>query len=622
MIKNENIICISSIDWDFVWQGHQEIMSTFAANGNRVLFIENTGVRSPRIMDVGRLKKRALNWLRSTKGFRMERENLFLFSPVVLPFPYSRIASWINRRLLIEPLKRWMKAMSFRDPIVWTFLPTGIAHDIIDEVYDLKLLVYYDIADFSELTDNQKKLKLSEEALIRRCDVVFAQGREIADRCLKHNQNVTIFPFGVNTKVFNEYAASKDKAVPPDLAPLKKPVIGYIGGIHRHVDIQFIVYLAKARPDWSIALVGPKQVDLKDLEGIPNVHILGKKDFVELPKYVDGFDAAIIPYHVSDYTNTVYPTKLNEYYAMGKPAISTALPEVISTNRDNGGLTYIAGSDQEFVSLVERALRDDSDELRKARIEWAGLNSWSDRIVRMSAIMESAINSKRYDKPADWQESFLRLYKRTKHGIIKMVSAAVLLYMLIFYTPLMWMLAKPLVISDMPRKADAIVVLGGGIGESGKVGQGYEERVEYAVDLYKSGYAGHIVFSSGYMYIFRETLVMKALAMSLGVPENAIILESRVTNTYDNVLAISGVLRERGWSRIILLSSPYHMLRVSKVFDKVSKATDVLYVPIPNGAFYQYPSHHLLAKKILPRQIEGIMHEYIGIVYYMWRGWI
>ena len=52
MLTSENIICISSIDWDFVWQGHQEAMSAFAEKGNRVLFIENTGVRTPTLRDL------------------------------------------------------------------------------------------------------------------------------------------------------------------------------------------------------------------------------------------------------------------------------------------------------------------------------------------------------------------------------------------------------------------------------------------------------------------------------------------------------------------------------------------------------------------------------------------
>ena len=76
MFKGENIICISSIDWDFIWQQHQEIMSTFAKNKNRILFIENTGVRAPTITDLPRIRKRIINWLRSTKGFRKEMGNL------------------------------------------------------------------------------------------------------------------------------------------------------------------------------------------------------------------------------------------------------------------------------------------------------------------------------------------------------------------------------------------------------------------------------------------------------------------------------------------------------------------------------------------------------------------
>ena len=140
MLRDQDIICISTIDWDFLWQGHQEIMSTFAANGNRVLFIENTGVRTPGLRDISRLKKRVDNWRHSTKGIRKERKNLYVYSPVILPFPYSRVARWINKRLMGAVLERWIKSVGFSKPIVWTFLPTGIALDVIDSL-DPKLLV-------------------------------------------------------------------------------------------------------------------------------------------------------------------------------------------------------------------------------------------------------------------------------------------------------------------------------------------------------------------------------------------------------------------------------------------------------------------------------------------------
>src|SRR5207253_9450593 len=75
MLTGRDIVCISSVDWDFHWQIHHEIMSTLAAQGNRVLYIENTGVRSPGVGDVARVRQRVRNWWRSTKGFRQQRDN-------------------------------------------------------------------------------------------------------------------------------------------------------------------------------------------------------------------------------------------------------------------------------------------------------------------------------------------------------------------------------------------------------------------------------------------------------------------------------------------------------------------------------------------------------------------
>ncbi|MBN1526084.1 MAG: YdcF family protein [Candidatus Omnitrophica bacterium] len=622
MRKNENIICISSIDWDFVWQSHQEIMSTFAKNGNRVLFIENTGVRKPGFRDIMRLKKRVVSWLKSIKGFRKESGNLFIYSPVVLPFPYSRFACWINKRLLIEPLKRWIKAMSFHDPIIWTFLPTTIALEIIDELSDRKLLVYDCVADFEELTDNPKMLKKTEEILIKKSDIIFAQGKVLADKCRKLNANVHIFPPGVNTKIFEDYLSAPVKGEAEGLKEIKKPIIGYVGGIHKHVDMTLIHYMAASHPEWSIVLVGPKQTDTSQIDAMPNVFALGKKEFNTLPAYINGFDVCTIPYLVSGYTETVYPSKLNEYHIMGKPVVSTALPEVEAMNEQGSCLTAIARTREEFVKLVEKALACDHGKISGQRMELAKKNSWNERIERMSALMESAIERKKKAPSANWQEKFLLLYKNTRRGALKALSAGLALYLLLFYTPLMWFLAGPLAIADQPQKADAIVVLGGGVGESGKAGQGYEERVQYAVELYKKGYAGHIVFSSGYTYVFKETLVMKALAVALGVSAKDIILDDKSANTYQNVEQTREIMLANKWRSALLVSSPYHMKRLSLVFEKYAGDMKIAYTPVPRSAFYAHEDIPFFHRQISFGQIKGIVHEYIGIAYYWWKGWI
>jgi hypothetical protein len=100
-----DILCISSIDWDFNWQTHQQVMSTLAKQGHRVLFVENTGLRAPTFRDAPRLVHRLRNWWRGFKGFRQEADNLFVYSPLLLPFPHARVARWVNRAILTAALR-------------------------------------------------------------------------------------------------------------------------------------------------------------------------------------------------------------------------------------------------------------------------------------------------------------------------------------------------------------------------------------------------------------------------------------------------------------------------------------------------------------------------------------
>ncbi|MDP2904832.1 MAG: ElyC/SanA/YdcF family protein [Candidatus Omnitrophota bacterium] len=622
MLKNQNIICISSIDWDFVWQGHQEIMSTFARSGNKVLFIENTGVRPPGFKDVPRLHKRTIDWFKSVKGFRRESENLFIYSPLVLPFQYSRFARRINKYLLLKPLRRWMKVMKFRDPIIWTFLPTGTALDIINNI-DNKLSVYYCIADFSKLVSNPKKVEKTEKELVAKCDIVFAQGTVLSDKCLRFNDAVHIFPFGVRIADFENFRPTPHQAA-EDIKNIRAPVIGYIGGIHRHLDFELLEYIARSRPDWSMVLVGPLQTDISRIAGLKNVFFLGKKEFSELPNYISEFSVGIIPYLRSGYTETVYPTKLNEYHALGKPVISTDLPEVVNFNSENGGLVAVAASKEEFMKMISAAIDDPGDSgLKSRRIASAKKNSWARRIDEMSGLIEEAFE-KKTSTPADWTQSFVKMYKKTSRTALKSAAAVLAVYLMLFYTPLVWILAGPLKISQEPLKSDCIVVFAGGVGESGKAGQGFEERVNRAVELYKEGYAGKILFSSGYKYFFDEVLVMKALAVSFGVPENAIILEDKAKNTVENVKFSTEILDKNHMNSILLVSSPYHMLRAKLVFNKISRNISVTCTPVNDSLFYAVDGKEGPGKKfgkmISTEQIKGIVHEYMGILYYWWKG--
>lgn len=615
MLKNQNIICISSIDWDFVWQGHQEVMTAFAKSGNRVLFIENTGVRVPNLKDMPRIKRRIENWLKGIKGIRKGADNIYIYSPIVLPFPYSRIIRWINKHLILSVIARWTKAMDFTDPIIWTFLPTGLALDLITGI-DKKLVVYYCIADFEKLVKHPNRVRKAEAKVIQKSDVIFAQGEELKKRCQKYNSNVTIFPFGVNTDTFSRDSLYKDK--PADMVDIETngAVLGYIGGVHRHIDFQLIKFLAQRNTNWKFVFIGPIQTDISLVKNLPNVIFLGKKEHKDLPAYMNNFSICLIPYILNDYTQTVYPTKLNEYFAMGKAIVSTDLPEIASFNKKHDGIIYIAKNKEEFENLAKQAINENNPFLKDKRVKIAQENNWSNRVEQMSAIMEKEIESKKKGINAGWKENLASLYWVARKRVLKIAMVSVFACLLFFHTSLLWFLAGPLRVQDTPRASDAIIVFAGGVGESGKAGQGYEERVEYAVELYKKGFAKKIIFSSGYKYAIKEAQIMKALAVSLGISGDSILLEEKAKNTYENVKYTAKMLDDYNWNSALLVTSPYHTKRSSMVFFKVSPGKNIIYTPIPNSLFYSHKNNASLS------QIAAIFHEYLGIVYYKFKGYI
>ena len=607
MLTAHNIICISSIDWDFIWQGHQQIMSTLAAQGNNVLFLENTGARRPTLRDVPRLRHRIRNWWRGTKGFRREQEGLFVYSPLVLPFPYSRMARWINRYIVVRAIRRWMTALRVEHPVIWTFLPTPLALDLI-KALEPELVVYYCIADFVASSPGARNIRRTEHRLFREADLVFVQSEQLAERVRLFRTQADVFPFGVD---FERFAAVRDSAdgVPADLKAIRRPIVGYVGGLHRWLDQDLVAEAARRLPDASFVFIGPAQCDVSTLTREPTVSLLGARSHEELPGYIKGFDVGIVPYVFSDYTTNVYPTKLNEYLAMGIPVVSTGLPDVRHFNDANGGIVAIADDVDAFAAQIRKALGPQEPAEVQKRIETALANGWDARVDAMTGLMAAALEAR-------WDATLLRLYRSARRRALRTAAAVVGLYVLLFQTPLLWAVAEPLRIVHTPQRADAIVVFAGGAGESAEAGGGYLERVRQAVDLYQAGYANHMIFSSGFVYAFREAEVMRGLAVDQGVPLESITLEEQAGNTYQMVNLTGAIARDRAYRRILLVSSPYHMRRALLTWHKQMPDIQAVSVPVLRSQYYAHGRGATL------QHFRGILWEYAAIAFYRFSGWL
>jgi len=612
MDRKPDVICISTIDWDFIWQCHQEIMSRLAAAGHRVLFVENTGVRVPQMRDLPRVRRRIQNWWRGTKGFREERPNLFVYSPLVLPWPYLRPSRWVNRYVLVRAIRAWMRAAGFSRPITWTFLPTPLALDLINAL-DPAVTIYYCIDDLASSSAGARRITPSEERLFREADLVFVTSERLRARAAKFSERVHLFPFGVSLERFEAIRHAPDEP-PADITVLKRPIIGYVGGLHQWVDQDLLAQVARGLPELTFALVGPAQTDVSQLRACTNIQLLWLRPHEDLPRYVKAFDVGLVPYRLTEYTANVYPTKLNEYLSMGIPVVATDLPEIRRFNADHGDIVGVAADAPAFGRAIRAALADSSPPDVARRVEVAGQNSWASRVAAMNALIDAALE--RRASRGGWDERLRRVYRRTRRRIVATILALAAVYGLVFETNLVWWAARPLALSVPPSRADAIVVFAGGVGESGRAGGGAQERLKHALDLYRGGYAPYLVLSSGFVYSFHEADAMRALAVDQGVPPAVIVLEERATNTFQNVTYVDAILKDHHWRKILLVSSPYHMRRALLVWRKQAPDIEVVPTPSTQSQFYDH------RRGITLDQLRGLAQEYLAIFAYWRRGWL
>ncbi|HUQ34261.1 MAG TPA: glycosyltransferase [Pyrinomonadaceae bacterium] len=407
MITNRDIIFISSIEWDFLWQIQQEIASRLAKAGNRVLYIENTGVRTPTSRDAKRIAARLRNNMRSifSHSVREVSPNIHVVSPIVLP-PFGAASQrFVNRRFLLPKIKRIAQRLGMRDPLLWSYLPTDTAVDLIEMLRtESGAIVYYCGADFSQLTPHVDALQQSEATLLKMADVVFTFCPQLIEYCGKWNSNVHRVPAGVDLELFHLGEIVEDEAgdsflfyqeITLLMSFLPQPVIGYVGGMHRFVDYELLKESARARPQWSWVFVGAVQGKMDGLNELPNVHILGQQPHQHLAHYIRQFNVCLIPYLNNLTTATVLPLKLNEYLALGKPVVSTELPTIRDFNEQHKVLITADNQSSSFLRAIEEALNLPVDEKTMARRnEVAALGDWQTCLNDMSESIEAVLQKK------------------------------------------------------------------------------------------------------------------------------------------------------------------------------------------------------------------------------------
>jgi UDP-galactopyranose mutase len=364
-----DLVCLSHLRWDFVYQRPQHLLSRFARE-RRVFFVEEPFFTD----DATRLE------------ISPREDRLFV---VVPHLNHAEAAEKGAENLIREQIDEMFAAHAIDKFVLWYYTPMAVPFTdhlkplatVFDSMDELSMFKFAP----PELIDNENRL-------FEKADVVFTGGQSLYEAKRHRHKNVWAFPSSIDTAHFNQ--ARKITEEPEDQKSIKRPRLGYCGVIDERIDIDLVREIAEKRPEWQIIMIGPVvKIDEADLPRLENIHYLGMKDYKDLPKYIAGWDAALMPFALNDSTKFISPTKTPEYLAAGKPVVSTAIRDVARPYGEKN-LVAIAKNADEFIAAVEQAMNENRAEKLVEVDKFLLQTSWEKTYRRMAELISEAIAEK------------------------------------------------------------------------------------------------------------------------------------------------------------------------------------------------------------------------------------
>ncbi|HYQ16313.1 MAG TPA: glycosyltransferase family 1 protein [Polyangiaceae bacterium] len=365
-----DLLCYSHLRWDFVFQRPQHLL-TRCAKARRVFYVEEPVVTA----GASRLEDRA-----GAEGLRVLTPHL----PAGLD---EREAVSHQRALLADFFHR----NEIRDYVEWFYTPMALP---LSAPAGRPLSCVYDCMDELSAFKGAPKALLTREAeLLARADLVFTGGHALFEAKRHLHANIHAFPSSVDCAHFAQARAGRQD--PDDQRDIPHPRLGFFGVIDERMDIALLAEVARRRPDWQIVMLGPvAKIDEKDLPRLSNIHYLGSKAYADLPRYISGWDVALMPFAKNESTRFISPTKTPEYLAAGKPVVSTSIRDVVRPYAVTG-LARIADTPSDFVAACEAALAEPNQKLLRRADPFLAKISWDKTWSAMEELMLQAVDGVR-----------------------------------------------------------------------------------------------------------------------------------------------------------------------------------------------------------------------------------
>ncbi len=280
------------------------------------------------------------------------------------------VSAALNETCRTYKIKQYVLVNSF-NPLVGRTLRVGVKP---------LLTVYQSVDDISHSQYVQRHGPVLEEEAIRQADLTIVTSSELKRLKSAYSSNVFLLPNAADTPSFNR-AVTEDLPRPGEFKAIaaETKVICYTGNICHRLDYELLCQVADAHPDKVLMMVGPcanNQFRTSGLADKPNVVFAGRKSLAELPAYLKYSHCCIIPFLCNTLTKSIYPLKINEYLAAGKPVVSTAFSPDI---RSFGDVAYVSPDRNTFTTDITKAIEEDGPLRVRERLAFSAGNNWEAR---------------------------------------------------------------------------------------------------------------------------------------------------------------------------------------------------------------------------------------------------